>query len=112
MILASSCAHRITVVSEPVGADVVLRGRELGPTPVEVVLWTNPFVRPRATLSFPGYRRVRVDLSRNRRPLRRFRELLVLRWRRAFALVSVAEHEVLMVPNHGPAGTWTPEDVD
>lgn len=88
-----------------------MRGEVVGATPVEVVVWSVPFARPKARLSMPGYRPVQVGLRRDRKPLARLWDLLTFRWRRAFALVPAAHHEVLLVQDHGPAGTWTPEDV-
>jgi hypothetical protein len=105
------CAHRVEIRSEPLGAQVRMRGRAVGATPVEVVLWSVPFAHPEARLTMPGFRGVQINLRRDRRPLRRFGEFLTFRWRRAFALSPGAHHEVLLVPDHGPAGTWGPEEV-
>jgi len=109
--LAPGCAHRVAIVSEPLGAQVRRDGELVGSTPSELVVWSMPFTRPTAKLTMPGYRPMEVALHKDRKPMRRFWEFLTLRWRKAFALSPTGLHEVLMVERHGPAGTWTPEDV-
>ena len=77
----------------------------------EVVVWSIPFSRPELRLAMPGYRPVVVELRKDKRPVRRLLEFLTFRYKRAFALVPNSSHQVLMVPVHGPAGTWTPDDI-
>ncbi len=84
--------------------------RTLGPTPVEIVVWGVPFTHPTATVSLAGYRTLELDLGADRRPARRAWEFLTLRWGRAFARVPGSAHEAVLVPRHGPAGTWTEGD--
>jgi hypothetical protein len=89
----------------------MMRGQAVGATPAEVVVWSVPFSRPTARLTLPGYRPAQIALRKDRHPLRRAWEFLTFRYKRAFALVPNAHHEVLLVPQHGPAGTWGAEDV-
>ncbi|MFH1469841.1 MAG: hypothetical protein ABIO70_35990 [Pseudomonadota bacterium] len=88
-----------------------MRGQVVGATPTEVVVWSAPFTRPSARLTLPGYRPTRITLHKDRHPLRRVLDLITLHPRKAFALVPNAHHEVLLIPEHEPAGTWGPEDV-
>jgi hypothetical protein len=105
------CAHRVAVNSDPMGAQV-RRGDELiGATPTELLIWSVPFSRPSLRLTMPGYRPVELQLRKDKKPVLRAWELATFRYRRAFALVPNAHHQVLLVPAHGPAGTWTSEDV-
>jgi hypothetical protein len=110
-VASGACVHRVAIQSEPAGATVLLDGHDLGPAPVEVVLWSVPFTHPKARLNLPGYRAVQIDLSRDRRPLKRIREFCWFRWKRAFGLVPGTSHDVVLIERHGPSGTWKPEDV-
>jgi hypothetical protein len=111
ILLVAGCAHRTLVTSDPPGALVHMGPRLLGPTPVEIVVWSVPFTRPTADLALSGYRTMSIDLAADRRPARRAWEFLTLRWKRAFARVPGSAHRVVLVPRHGPAGTWTEGDV-
>jgi len=108
---AVGCAHRVAVSSDPMGAQVRRRGQAIGATPTEVVVWSIPFSRPKLRLTMPGYRPMVVELYRDKRPLRRSWEFVTFRYKRAFALVPNSTHQVIMVPEHNAAGTWTPDDV-
>ncbi len=105
------CANRVLIRSEPMGAQVLDGMQRVGSTPYETKVRSLPFSRPELRLHMPGYRTTTIQLHRDRQPLKRFWEFLTLRWRRAFALVPNITHEVLLIEEHGPAGTWTPEDV-
>jgi hypothetical protein len=107
----SGCAHRVAISSDPMGAQVRRGRHDLEPTPTEVLVWSIPFSRPRLELTMPGYRPMLVELRKDKKPMRRAWELLTFRYRRALALVPNGHHEVIMVPAHGPAGTWTSHDV-
>jgi len=110
LALLAGCAQKISLISDPVGAQVRMGSREVGSTPVDVVVWSVPFQHPKARLTFPGYRAMEVDLGPDREPLKRTWDLLSLHWKRAFALVPAGSHEVLLVRRHGPAGSWTSEE--
>ncbi len=87
------CRHRVTVVSDPVGASLHHGRTSLGSTPTEVVLWTAPFLRYTVRVGRSGYRAVEVDLARGLKPWRPRRQ-----------------HEVVLVREHGPSGTWDAEE--
>ncbi len=105
------CAHRVAVSSDPVGAQVHRGQRTLGPTPTELVIWSIPFSRPKLRLTMPGYRPMVVELRKDKKPLKRSWEFLTFRYKRAFAIVPNVHHQVILVPVHGPAGTWTSDDI-
>ena len=107
----SGCAHRVAINSDPMGAQVHRGRRTVGATPTEIVVVSIPFSRPKVRLTMPGYRPMVVQLRKDKKPVRRVWELLTFRPRRALALVPNTSHEVIMIEVHGPAGTWTPEDV-
>ena len=110
-LAGSGCAQRVLIQSEPMGAQVLDGMQRVGSTPYEIKVRSLPFHRPELRLHMPGYRTTTVELHRDRQPLKRVWEFLTLRWRRAFALVPNITHEVLLIEEHGPAGTWTPEGV-
>lgn len=116
LLLASTlalmgCAHRVAINTDPMGAQVHRGRKSIGATPIEVVIVSIPFSRPKVRLTMPGYRTMVVELRKDKKPMRRFWELITLRPRRALALVPNASHEVLLVEVHGPSGTWEPEEV-
>ncbi|MBN1334937.1 MAG: PEGA domain-containing protein [Deltaproteobacteria bacterium] len=110
-LLLVGCAHRTRIASEPSGAGVQVGRRVIGSTPVEIVVWSVPFTHPSATVTLAGYRPSVIDLRADRRPARRAWEFLTFRWKQAFAREPGQAHEVLLVPRHGPVGTWTEEDI-
>lgn len=93
--LAGGCARRVIVQSDPPGATVRTKRKMLGPTPYERRVWWVPFARQEVTVAMSGYRPVTVDL----RP-----HLGLVR--------AETVHEVVLVPQHGPSGTWLPEDAE
>ena len=80
------CATKVRVESRPPGALVTLRNGTSSNTPDDVYVGFWPYARKRVIVSSPGYREAPILL---RRGIRRV--------------------EVVMIPEHGPAGTWTPE---
>lgn len=86
LLLLLACAHRMQVASHPVGAVVLLDGHVVGQTPIEVAV---PLRGADLSVELGGYRTFTRHIT----------------WwtRRRF--------EVRLVTEHGPAGTWAPEDV-
>lgn len=111
VVAGVGCAHRVAVSSDPMGAQVRRGEKTLGSTPTEIVVWSVPFSRPELRLTMPGYRPMVVELHKDKKPVRRTWEFFTFRYKRAFAQVPNSQHQVIMVPVHGPAGTWTSEDV-
>ena len=64
----------------------------LGVTPIEVKVGRWPWSKNTLRVNLPG---------------RRWTEVKVRRWR-----LRKSEHEVLLVRQHGRAGTWTPEEAE
>ena len=111
-LVLSGCAHRVEIVSEPAGASVTFDRRgAAGLAPVAVQIWDVPLSRPGVRIALVDYRTVHLDLRREIRPFDRLRDVVMLRWSRAFSRAPRATHHVVLVPRHGPAGTWSPEDV-
>jgi hypothetical protein len=91
LLLAGGCKHKAVITSDPPGAEVRVRGRYVGVTPIEVKVSRMPWVSNKVRVNLHGRRWTEVKLSR---------------WKRK------SEHEVLLVRQHGRAGTWTPEEAE
>lgn len=120
LLLAQGCVvHRVRVESDPPGAVVRLDGKVRGVTPIEFnTVWTPPLFKSyNLGLTLPGYRQVQASgtwsaPSPLRREVRLWRYLLhPLRWKQILGREPRSKITVVLVPEHGPAGTWTPEDV-
>lgn len=121
LALAQGClVHRVRVESEPPGAVVKVNGRVRGATPVEFkVWWSPPLVRDYAMqVSLPGYRPVVADREGALRPaplraeVRLWRYLLhPLRVRQWLGVEPRSTYSYVLVPEHGPSGTWTLEEL-
>lgn len=111
MILAlAACAYRVSLTSTPAPAEVVLPDGRTIVTPRTVRLRYVPFGHQRITATAPGYRAIEVDLRRTE-----------IRWWRyvgqslahpgTLAGAPRGEVRLVLVPEHGPAGTWSPEEI-
>ncbi len=110
LLLGSGCAHRVVFKSEPVTATVYVDDELIGPTPVAVrrTLW--PFRKVDVRIEAQGYRTIEVPLHKDARTLRPLGDLLLLKWRKMLGLKARRVHTLVLVPEHGPSGTWTPDD--
>lgn len=106
-----ACAHRVTITSEPPGATITVRDKRLGPAPQEVRFWWYPFRPMKVKVSAEGYRSLTMKLNDDLGPLHFTRLLFTGRWAKMVGLRPAANHEVMLIRQHGPAGTWTSEDV-
>lgn len=120
LLLAQGCVHKVHVDSEPPGAQVKVNGVVRGATPVDFkVVWSPPFVRAyKMQLSLPGYRTVTSDAAGWLRPSPLRREVRLWRYllhpfqlRKWLGIVPRSSFNYVMVPEHGPAGTWDAEDL-
>lgn len=102
----SGCAYKVTLSSVP-PAEIVLPNGDTVGTPADVTLRYVPFGHQWIRASAPGYRTLEVDLRRTE-----------IQW--WTIVVGVIAHpdvlwgrprgevRLLLVPEHGPAGTWDP----
>lgn len=109
-LLASGCAHRVAITSDPVGAEVKYGRKSKGVTPTEFTAFWWPYRKMEARVKVPGYRTVTVRLQPDVGPMRLFWEAITFRWRRLAGVDVRTEHQVVMVRRHGRVGTWTPEE--
>ncbi|MEQ1504558.1 MAG: hypothetical protein ABMB14_20130 [Myxococcota bacterium] len=116
----AGCAYKVTLTAEPTPTEIVLPDNlpdrlvvngDRVVTPADVTLRWVPFGHQRVVVSAPGYRTLEVDLRREE-----------IRWSR-FLIGTLAhpatlsgrprgEVRFVLVPDHGPAGTWTPDQID
>ncbi|MCB9793121.1 MAG: PEGA domain-containing protein [Alphaproteobacteria bacterium] len=120
LALQGCIVHRVRVESEPPGAVVRVDGKVRGVTPVEfTVPWTPPLTKKyNVRVSLPGYRSAEAMReawylpSPLRRQVRMWRYLLhPFRWGQILGRTPRTTVRYVLVPEHGPAGTWEPEDV-
>jgi hypothetical protein len=103
----TGCVYRVALTSVPMPAQVTLPSGEMVVTPVEVDLRWAP-LRPQVlTVSAPGHRSVTVDLHRDEV---RFGRLVATTLFRSSTWSGAPRGEVrvVLVPEHGPAGTAAP----
>jgi hypothetical protein len=103
-LLLLGCVHRIEVTTIPAGATLYRAQTHLGEAPAIVPM--RIFSSTRIEARLPGYRPVRGMGTASF-----FVDFLTLHWPRALGLQPRGTVEIRMMPEHGPVGTWTPEDV-
>lgn len=89
--LLGACTHKVQVLSDPPGAEVVIGRKSVGVTPVQVEI--KPWKL--------GTREVKVKAAGRRTAT--FKVPLFKR---------KSTHELVLVRKHGPSGTWEPEDAE
>lgn len=110
MMFGSGCGYRLTLNSQPAGAQLLLPDGEVLTTPTETTLRWRPFDRQRVVASAPGYRTLTVDLRRTEVRWGRYLRDAIFRpktWRGA----ARGEIELILIPEHDPAGTWTADEI-
>jgi hypothetical protein len=89
--LLGGCTHKVQVLSDPPGAEVMIGRKSVGVTPVQLE------VKPWKL----GTREVKVKAVGRRTAT--FKVPLFKR---------KSTHELVLVRKHGPSGTWEPEDAE
>ena len=96
-LFSIGCRYKLVVQTSPIGADVILNEKSLGPAPIEKLFWSSPFTQASLQIQKEGYRSIQTTVNLERRS--------VLRWIR-----PENEFKFILIKNHGPVGTWTSED--
>jgi hypothetical protein len=107
-LLLIGCVHRIEVTTIPAGATLYRAQTRIGEAPADVPIWIFSSTKIEARL--PGYRPVTTQL-RGMGTASFFVDFLTLHWPRALGLRTRGVVEIRMMPEHGPVGTWTPDEV-
>ena len=105
-----ACRHKIEIESAPYGADVYWKEESLGKTPMEYTFWWYPGRRIPITIQYFGYRTNVLNVHRSISPLIIADDIIHIRIMRLLGLKTRNVHSAVLVPEHGPSGTWTPED--
>ena len=106
----TACMHKVQIESDPPGAVVRLDGDRVATAPATFKIRWSPFRRYKLLVKLPGYRpvsvRLRDDIRLWRYPLR-----ILFRPIRTLKGTPHTHLRIVMVPEHGRSGTWTPADV-
>lgn len=105
-IVAPGCAYSLHIESDPPGALVELPNGARVSAPDTVKVRWSPLRRLPVRVTAPGYRPLEIDLRRREVNMRRVVRSYWHPFRRPDGHV-----EFILVATHGPAGTWTPEEL-
>jgi hypothetical protein len=101
----AGCAYTVALTSTPMPARVALPDGRIVATPTEARLRWAPFGHQVVTATAPGYRPLTVDLRRDEVTLGRWVATSVFRPATWFGAPR-GEVRLVLVEEHGPAGTW------
>ncbi len=102
-LVGQGCAYRVALQSQPEPVLVELPdGSRVSTSDVAQLKWA-PFNHQRVRVTATGYRPLEIDLRARDIRLRRLLG-------RPFKRVK-GEVEFILVPTHGPSGTWSEADV-
>ena len=110
ILLAIACMHHVQLESTPVGADVYLGEEHIGNTPMTMTMWWFPGRKLPVELRLNGYRNLPVRLDRGISTQGVLVELLLFRYRTLLGREVRSTHRFQLIREHGPAGTWSPND--
>lgn len=111
LVLAlTGCAYKVTLTAQPAATEILLPDGQRIVPPADVRLRYVPFGHQRIRAAAEGYRTLEVDLRRDE--IRLF-SLVVGTLAHPSTLWGRPRGEVrlVLIPEHGPAGTWTPEEI-
>ena len=104
------CKHQFRIESYPPGATVYHDGEEIGTTPMETTLQWYPFKRMPLEVRLPNYRPVFLSADKQINARILTREIVTFRYKKLLGRTPRTTHHVHLIREHGPAGTWTPDD--
>jgi hypothetical protein len=107
----SGCAHRVMLDSDPPGATIRIDGEMVGVTPTELKVRWVPFTDNKVQLHMPRRRIVTLDLHEDFGLGGFLWEVLTFQYGKLLGKTPRTHHRAHFVHKHGPAGTWTPQDV-
>lgn len=104
------CAYKVTLASIPTPATITLPDGSSVLTPATVRLRWAPFGHQRVTVESPDHRPLTVDLRD--REIRLWHLIGTSVWRPGtLAGAPRGQIRFVLVPVHGPSGTWTEDEV-
>jgi hypothetical protein len=110
LLAAGGCRYKVVLSSDPAPARVLLPSGRIVATPAEVTFRWVPFGHQWITATAPRHRPLEVDLRRTEIKL----------WRLVAGTLAHpatvggrprGEVELVLVPEHGAAGSWDPEEI-
>lgn len=107
-LLLIGCIHRVEVTSLPAGAVLYRKQTQLGDAPVTVRI--PMFASTEIEARMPGYRTVTTRL-RGVGTMSFVSDFVFLHWRKAVGARPKGQVELRLIPEHGPVGTWEPDEV-
>jgi hypothetical protein len=107
----SGCAHRVMLDSDPPGATIRIGDEMVGVTPTQLKVRWVPFTDNKVQLRMPKRRAVTLDLHEDFGPGGFLWEVLTFQYGKLLGKTPRTYHRAHFVHKHGPAGTWTPQDV-
>ncbi len=109
--LLTGCAYKVALTTTPTTAVVKLPGEQGSVvTPAEVVFRYAPFHKQVITATADGYRPLEVDLRAHEIRASRYLTDTLYRPATLFGRPR-GEIRLILVPEHGPMGTWTIDDI-
>jgi hypothetical protein len=110
LMMTAGCAYKVRLRSTPQPAEVTLPQGRTVLTPDVVRLRWVPFGHQDVTVFAPGYRPLTLDLREREVRLGRIIGQTI---RHPSTLWGEVRGDVyfVLVPDHGPAGTWAEQDV-
>src|SRR6187200_25685 len=114
VLLLAGCAWGVHVESVPVQSQIELPNGDRVVTPHDITFRYVPLGHQRIRITAKGYRTIEADLRKDE--IRSFRYIgTTLRGPRRYGDQDEGgtrgEIRYMLVPDHGPAGTWDAEDV-
>ena len=109
-LLLTGCRHKIRIESNPPGATVYLRKKNLGTTPIEQSFWWWPGRSIPLRARLPLYRTMYIKGGTSMHLYTPVTDIFNFRLAQLFGTEIRYTHTFLLVRSHGSVGTWTPED--
>ncbi len=110
LLLSGGCAYRVQLESTPAGAQLLLPDGTVTTTPAETTVKWKPFHRQQVTAAAPGYRTLTVDLRRAEVRWGHYLRDAIFR-PKTYTGAPRGQVELVLVPEHDPAGTWTADEI-
>jgi hypothetical protein len=104
------CLHRIRVESFPPGATVYHKNNDIGTTPLEKTIIWYPFLQIPMEIRLPNYRSVNFNAQDQLSVRKITLDIFTFRYKKWLGIEPRVVHNIYMIREHGPTGTWTPED--
>jgi hypothetical protein len=111
LAFGAGCAYKVEVISRPPGALMTMPGGETVVLPQEVDFRWRPLARRRVQVSAPGYRTMEFTITRRLVQETDYLTDVVGNPSEALGDKPRRTLELVLVPEHGPAGTWTAEEL-